>query len=149
MREIALYPSVKRFLEAAGFAMKGEVCGCDIVAVRKGELSQLAIVEMKRGFNLDLPPQAVDRMRASDERFSSGRLTPPNTAADAGNRRTAAAPRTPCTPCAWRPGGQRQAGWPAGDPTTRQGGADQMLGDTDEPNKPSQINHSLDPPGPI
>jgi hypothetical protein len=63
----ALYPAVKRFLEAAGFAVKGEVCGCDIVAVRAGELPLLAIVEMKRGLNLDLLLQAVDRMRPADE----------------------------------------------------------------------------------
>jgi len=67
MAETALYPSVKRFLEAAGFAVKGEVCGCDIVAVRDGEPSLLAIVEMKRSFNLDLLLQAVDRMRPADE----------------------------------------------------------------------------------
>jgi hypothetical protein len=54
MREAALYPSVKRFLEAAGFEVKGEVCGCDIVAVAEGEPSRLAIVQMKRGFNRDL-----------------------------------------------------------------------------------------------
>ena len=47
--------------------MKGEVCGCDVVAVAEGERSRLAIVEMKRGFNLDLLLQAVDRMRAADE----------------------------------------------------------------------------------
>jgi hypothetical protein len=67
MRETALYPIVKRFLEAEGFAAKGEVCGCDIVAVAEGEPPRLAIVEMKRGFNIDLLLQAVDRMRAADE----------------------------------------------------------------------------------
>jgi hypothetical protein len=67
MAETALYPSVKRFLEAAGFAVKGEVCGCDIVAVRDGEPPLLAIVEMKRGFNLDLLLQGVDRLRPADE----------------------------------------------------------------------------------
>jgi hypothetical protein len=67
MAETALYPSVKRFLEAAGFTVKGEVCGCDIVAVRDGEPPLLAIVEMKRGVNLDLLLQAVDRMRPADE----------------------------------------------------------------------------------
>jgi hypothetical protein len=67
MAETALYPSVKCFLEAAGFAVKGEVCGCDIVAVRDGEPPLLAIIEMKRGFNLDLLLQAVDRMRPADE----------------------------------------------------------------------------------
>jgi hypothetical protein len=67
MAETALYPAVKRFLEAAGFEAKGEVCGCDIVAVRDGELPLLAIVEMKRGFNLDLLLQAVNRMRPADQ----------------------------------------------------------------------------------
>jgi hypothetical protein len=67
MAETALYPAVKRFLEIAGFIVKGEVCGCDIVAVREDEKPLLAIVEMKRGFNLDLLLQAVDRMRPADE----------------------------------------------------------------------------------
>ncbi len=67
MRETVLYPIVKHFLEAAGFEVKGEVCGCDVVAVRVGEPFRLAIVEMKRGFNLDLLLQAVDRMRSADE----------------------------------------------------------------------------------
>jgi len=67
MLETALYPTVKRFLEAAGFQVKGKVCGCDIVAVQNGEPRQLAIVEMKLGFNLDLLLQAVDRMRVADE----------------------------------------------------------------------------------
>jgi hypothetical protein len=67
MPETALYPIVKRFLEAAGFEVKGEVCGCDIVAVRNEEPPRLAIVEMKLGFTLDLLLQAVDRLRAADE----------------------------------------------------------------------------------
>ena len=28
--ETALYAPVKRFLEAQGFSVKGEVCGCDL-----------------------------------------------------------------------------------------------------------------------
>jgi hypothetical protein len=67
MAETDLYPAVKRFLEHAGFACKGEVCGCDIVAVRDGAVPRLAIVEMKLGFSLDLLLQAVDRSRAADE----------------------------------------------------------------------------------
>jgi len=31
--ESSLYPVVKAFLAAQGFDVKGEVCGCDIVAV--------------------------------------------------------------------------------------------------------------------
>jgi hypothetical protein len=67
MPETALYPAVKRFLESAGFCVKGEVHGCDAVAVRDGEKLRLAIVEMKLGFNLDLVLQAMDRMRMADE----------------------------------------------------------------------------------
>lgn len=67
MPETALYPTVKAFLEAVGFEVKGEVCGCDIVAVRNEEPSRLAVVEMKLGFSLDLLLQGVDRMRAADE----------------------------------------------------------------------------------
>jgi hypothetical protein len=67
MAETALYPTVKRFLEAAGYRVKGEVGGCDIVAVRDGEPKRLTVVEMKLGFSLDLLLQAVDRMRAADE----------------------------------------------------------------------------------
>ena len=67
MLETALYPTVKHFLEAAGFEVKGEVQGCDIVAVCAEPPQRLAIVEMKRGFTLELLLQAVDRMRAADE----------------------------------------------------------------------------------
>jgi len=72
MSEVSLYPAVKRFLEVAGFDVKGEVHGCDIVAVRHGgartgDPLTLAIVEMKLGFNLELLLQATDRMRAADE----------------------------------------------------------------------------------
>jgi hypothetical protein len=67
MTEVSLYPAVKRFLEAAGFDVKGEVIGCDAVAVRIDAAQTLAIVEMKLGFNLELLLQAADRMRAADE----------------------------------------------------------------------------------
>ena len=67
MLETALYPTVKRFLAAAGFEVKGEIHGCDVVAVQAGEPLRLAIVEMKLGFNLELLLQAVDRMRVADE----------------------------------------------------------------------------------
>jgi len=67
MSETSLYPAVKRFLEAAGFCVKGEVNGCDAVAVHEGETLRLAIVEMKLGFNLDLLLQAMDRLRMADE----------------------------------------------------------------------------------
>ena len=34
--ETMLYPPVKRFLEGLGFEVKGEVCGCDVVALDGG-----------------------------------------------------------------------------------------------------------------
>jgi hypothetical protein len=71
MPETALYPTIKHFLEAAGFRVKGEVQGCDIVAVRDCEPLHLAVLEMKLGFSLELLLQAVDRMRAAEEVLAS------------------------------------------------------------------------------
>ena len=36
MPETSLYPAVKRFLERAGYCVKGEIDGCDVVAVQDG-----------------------------------------------------------------------------------------------------------------
>jgi hypothetical protein len=65
--ETALYDVVKAFLERQGFEVKGEVCGCDIVAVRGGESPVLVVTELKLGFSLELVLQGVDRSRAADE----------------------------------------------------------------------------------
>jgi hypothetical protein len=62
--ESELYPAVKAFLEAQGYAVKGEVNGCDVVAVRDGEPP--VIVELKPAFNLALVLQGVDRLALSD-----------------------------------------------------------------------------------
>ena len=64
--ETTLYGAVKRFLETQGFEAKGEVVGCDIVAVRAGEPPLLVICELKLQFNLDLLLQAADRMSVAD-----------------------------------------------------------------------------------
>src|ERR1700722_11449054 len=72
MLEVLLFPAVKLFLQAAGFDVKGEVKGCDIVAVRGDAPQTLVIVEMKLGFNLELLLQATDRMRAADEVWLAG-----------------------------------------------------------------------------
>ncbi len=66
MSETRLYSAVKAFLQAQGFSAKGEVGGCDVVAVRPGEPPILVICEMKLGLNLELVLQAVDRMAAAD-----------------------------------------------------------------------------------
>jgi hypothetical protein len=65
--ETSLYDAVKSFLERQGFEVKGEVCGCDVVAVRDGEPPVLIITEMKVGLSLELVLQGVDRLRAADE----------------------------------------------------------------------------------
>ncbi len=64
--ETALYASVKAFLQAQGFTVKGEVRGCDIVALRGEEEPILVIAELKLGLSLELILQAVDRMAAAD-----------------------------------------------------------------------------------
>lgn len=79
--ETALYGPVNSFLEAQGFEVKGEVCGCDIVAVRADEPPVLVITELKLSFSMELVLQGVDRLRAADEVYLAvasaprGRLT--------------------------------------------------------------------------
>ena len=51
-RETSLYAAVKEHLERSGYEAKGEVCGCDIVAVRPGEPPFLVITELKLGLTL-------------------------------------------------------------------------------------------------
>jgi hypothetical protein len=65
--ETSLYSTVKTFLESHGFEVKGEVCGCDIVAARDGQPPMLVITELKMAFTLELLLQGVDRLRAADE----------------------------------------------------------------------------------
>ena len=65
--ETALYLPVKLILEALGFTVKGELCGCDVVAGRAGEPPLMVIAEPKLSFALELVLQAVDRLRAADQ----------------------------------------------------------------------------------
>lgn len=69
--ETDLYPPVKRHLERLGYAVKGEIGGCDIVALDAGadETAPLRVVigELKTSFTLELVLQAVDRGAAADE----------------------------------------------------------------------------------
>jgi len=65
--ESTLYLPVKRFLEKLGLEVKGEVCGCDLVALDGGEPVAVVIGELKLSFTLDLVLQAVDRTAACDE----------------------------------------------------------------------------------
>jgi Uncharacterized conserved protein len=58
---------VKRFLEGLGFDVKGEICGCDLVALRADEPPLVVIGELKLGFNLELVLQGINRTSACDE----------------------------------------------------------------------------------
>ena len=64
MRETDLYPPVKAFLEAQGYAVKSEVEGCDVVAVRGDEPP--VIVELKTTFSLSLVFQGIARQSVTD-----------------------------------------------------------------------------------
>jgi hypothetical protein len=65
-RETSLYSPVK-FLETLGFDVKGEICGCDLVALRGDEPPIVVIGELKLGFNLELVLQGINRTAACDE----------------------------------------------------------------------------------
>lgn len=65
--ETSLYLPVKRFLEGLGFEVKGEICGCDVVALDQGAPAAVVVGELKLAFTLDLVLQAADRLAVSDE----------------------------------------------------------------------------------
>jgi len=73
--ETALYLPVKRFLEGLGFTVKGEIGGCDLVALSSDEPPIVVIGELKLSFNLELILQAVDRAAAADEVWLAARLS--------------------------------------------------------------------------
>ncbi|WP_426239099.1 DUF2161 domain-containing phosphodiesterase [Pararhizobium sp. DWP1-1-3] len=73
--ETTLYLPIKGFLEAAGYSVKGEVAGCDIVGLSPDEPPVVVICELKLSFNLELILQAVDRAAASDEVWIAARVS--------------------------------------------------------------------------
>jgi hypothetical protein len=62
--ESDLYAPVKALLEGQGYSVKGEVRGCDVVAVRGQEPP--VIVELKRAFSMGLVLQGINRLALSD-----------------------------------------------------------------------------------
>lgn len=73
--ETALYEPVKRFLETAGYVVKGEIGGCDLVGIAEGEVPLVVVCELKQSFNLELILQAVDRQTHSDEVWIAARTS--------------------------------------------------------------------------
>jgi hypothetical protein len=55
--------------------VKGEIGGCDLVAVKHGEPPVIVICELKLSFNLELVLQGVDRATACDEVWLAARLS--------------------------------------------------------------------------
>lgn len=73
--ETSLYLPVKAFLEAAGYDVKGEVGGCDLVGLSDGDTPVVVICELKLSFNLELILQAVDRASVGDEVWIAARIS--------------------------------------------------------------------------
>ncbi|HUH48400.1 MAG TPA: DUF2161 family putative PD-(D/E)XK-type phosphodiesterase [Mycoplana sp.] len=73
--ETSLYLPVKGFLEKAGYTVKGEVGGCDLVGLSDGDPPVVVICELKLTFNLELILQAVDRAAISDEVWIAARIS--------------------------------------------------------------------------
>lgn len=75
MMETSLYLPVKTFLEAAGYVVKGEVAGCDLVGLSAEDPPVVVVCELKMSFNLELILQAVDRAAVSDEVWIAARIS--------------------------------------------------------------------------
>lgn len=76
MLETALYSPVKRFLEGLGFEVKGEIGGCDLLALSADAPPLVVVCELKLQFNLELILQGVDRAAAADEVWLAARMSP-------------------------------------------------------------------------
>ncbi|MES0489578.1 MAG: DUF2161 family putative PD-(D/E)XK-type phosphodiesterase [Leptospirales bacterium] len=68
MKESDLYVVLESYYRDQGFEVKGEVCGCDLVALKKKKGDeQLIIIELKKSFNVKLLYQAVRRLAITDQ----------------------------------------------------------------------------------
>lgn len=67
LAEADLYPATARYFEAQGFCVKGEVCGCDLVAVKE---DSIVVAELKKNFSTKLLYQAVRRLAITDKVYA-------------------------------------------------------------------------------
>ena len=65
-KETDLYEPIRAFLEEEGYQVQAEVKGCDIAAVKDG---QLVIVELKKSFSLKLVYQGLERQSLTEQVF--------------------------------------------------------------------------------
>ena len=68
LKEADLYLPIKRYFEGIGYAVNGEVKGCDVV-LTKGD--ETAIVELKKTFNISLVYQLIDRQKAANAVYAA------------------------------------------------------------------------------
>jgi hypothetical protein len=73
--ETSLYEPVKTFLAAAGYEVKGEIGGCDLVGLAPADPSVVVVCELKLSFNLELILQAVDRAAIADEVWIAAKVS--------------------------------------------------------------------------
>ncbi|MFN7090238.1 MAG: DUF2161 domain-containing phosphodiesterase [Allorhizobium sp.] len=73
--ETSLYLPVKNFLEGAGYTVKGEIGGCDLVGLSDEDPPVMVVCELKLSFNLELILQAVDRASVADELWIAARIS--------------------------------------------------------------------------
>ncbi|NQV13816.1 hypothetical protein HQ531_00050 [bacterium] len=64
MREVDLYPALKKYLVQQGYEVKSEMQHCDVIAIRGDEA--VVVVELKLSLNLTVLMQAVDRLKISE-----------------------------------------------------------------------------------
>jgi hypothetical protein len=78
-REEDLYAPVKRFLEGLGYEAKGEVRGCDVLAVRPGGGADPPVVVELRGRLRSLPRWGERRYRRTISAVQEGTALPGGT----------------------------------------------------------------------
>jgi hypothetical protein len=67
-KEEDLYEPIRKWLVNNGYAVQAEVVDCDIIGIKNEELH---IIELKKGFSLQLVYQCLERQRLSDKVYAA------------------------------------------------------------------------------